>query len=528
MITLDLPRVMAPRAPRRMSYRGQYGGAAQNRLTADWLTSLLSADQAMKGSLRTLRSRSRQLFQDNGHFAGLRQSIKDNIIGWEGIRLNPRITSPRGKLLTDANDALEAAWYQWGEPITCTADGRSSWWDTTRLALDTWMVDGEAFIRHLPGFANDYGYTIQVIDPDLLDESFNVPPSRNQNEIRMGVEIDSWGRALAYHFWSRHPTDPLGRGLRQRIPAQDVEHLYTQLRPGQTRGLPAATPVLLLSWMLDGFTEAEVVAARIGASGGGGFFWMSAEDAATIGVPVQTEEELQRPMEFEAEPGLSRKLPPGWQHKDWDPAHPNTRFAEFQKAILRMIARGMGVSYATLSGDFSDSNYSSSRMGMLQERDKFRSDQRSIGMRLCSPVYRNFIRYAALAGAVQLPYAELARCLDHEWEYRGWPNIDPKNDIDADAKAIALRVKSRQQICADRGTDYAEVIADLKEEQEIADAAGIDLPLVDAGNSAAVNPGEPGGGTAPPSPPDTAPTNGNGNGNSTAARALLPLEDFQR
>lgn len=508
-----------------MSYRSQYGGAAQNRLTADWLTSLLSADQAMKGSLRTLRSRSRQLFQDNGHFGGLRQSTKDNIVGWEGIRLNPRILSPRGKLMIDANDAVEAAWCAWGAPTTCTADGRTGWWDTTRLVLETWMVDGEAFIRHLPGFGNEYGYAIQLLDPDLLDDSFNVLPSRGQNEIRMGVEIDHWGRAIAYHFWPRHPSDRLVLKERVRIPASDIEHIYTQLRPGQTRGLPAATPVLLMSWMLDGFTEAEVMAARIGASGGGGFFWMSAEDANLIGVPVPTDEDLKKPLEFEAEPGTSRQLPPGWQHKDWDPAHPNTRFAEFQKAILRVIARGMGVSYATLSGDFSDSNYSSSRMGMLQERDKFRSDQRSLGMRLCSPVYRNFLRYASLAGAVQLPYPELARCSGHEWEYRGWPNIDPKNDIDADAKAIALRVKSRQQICADRGTDFAEVIADLKEEQEIADEAGIDLPLVDAGNSAAVNPGTPDDGTAPPAnaEPDP-PTNGNGK----KPVALLPLEVFQR
>ncbi len=520
MITLDLPRRPVPRvgSPARMSYRSYYAGAQTNRLTQDWMGQLLSADQAIKCDLRALRGRSRKLFEDNGHFAGAAKTLKNNLVGPEGIRLNPRVTSPRGKLLTEDNDAIEEAFTRWGEPGVCTADGRGSWWENTRMAVGAWMMDGELFVRHLRGFDNEFGYAVQFLDPDLLDERYNVLPSKGQNEIRMGVEVDRWSRPIRYWFWDRHPSEAGGRRERVPIPAADIEHLYVQHRPGQTRGIPAATPVLILSRMLDGFTEAEVIAARIGASGGGGFFWMSAEDAQTLGVPTPTEEDLKTPLELEAEPGLSRQLPPGWQHQEWDPAHPNGRFYEFQKAILRVIAKGMGLSYMTLAGDLSDTSYASGRMGLQAERDDFRSDQRFFGSRLCTPVYRNFVRYGSLAGAVPLPYPDVSRCLAHEWEYRGWPWIDPKSDIDAAAKAIALRVKSRQQICAELGTDFAEVIDDHKEEEEIAAAAGIDLPMIDAGNSAPI-PDEP-----PPKDPQLSNGNGNGEGKKKKALDLLPLE----
>ena len=40
-----------------------FGGAQSNRLTNDWVTSVTSADQEIKGSLKRLRSRSRQLHE---------------------------------------------------------------------------------------------------------------------------------------------------------------------------------------------------------------------------------------------------------------------------------------------------------------------------------------------------------------------------------------------------------------------------------------------------------------------------------
>ena len=88
-----------------------------------------------------------------------------------------------------------------------------------------------------------------------------------RNEIRMGVEIDRWGRAVAFHVWSAHPSEPNGRDTdRIRVPADQMIHWFRPYRVGQTRGVPDFAPILLTIKMLSGYEEAELVASRI-ASG---------------------------------------------------------------------------------------------------------------------------------------------------------------------------------------------------------------------------------------------------------------------
>lgn len=81
----------------------------------------------------------------------------------------------------------------------------------------------------------------------------------------MGVEMDANGRRRAYHFWKRHPTE---RGTRElvRIPAGEIIHHYVRHRPGQTRGYALLAPVLTTVKMVDGLTEAELVASRLAAA----------------------------------------------------------------------------------------------------------------------------------------------------------------------------------------------------------------------------------------------------------------------
>src|SRR5690606_9806993 len=82
--------------------------------------------------------------------------------------------------------------------------------------------------------------------------------------------------------------------------------------------------------------------------------------------PTRGEDPGEIPME--AEPGTFGRLPVGYSVEEWDPNHPNTAFAEFDKAVLRSIAAGLDVSYNSLAADLSDANYSSRREGKLDER----------------------------------------------------------------------------------------------------------------------------------------------------------------
>jgi len=520
VITLDLPFRATPRPPtKRAKSRtvAQFAGAGTTRLTSDWHNvSLLSADRETRGNLRILRGRSRQFYRDNPHIAGLVQSLQDEVMGPGGIGINPRMRLPRGELLVRDNLRAWEAWKRWSRRGTCTVDGMLHFAGVQRLALATWFVDGEVFIRELAGFDNEFGYALQFLDADQLDESFHVPATAGQNEITQGVEIDRWGRPVAYHFWDHHPTDTAFRQTRKRIPASEVIHIYQPLRPNQHRGIPLLTPVLIALKMLDGYTQAEVTAAWVAAAQGG-FFQISGEDAQALGITEDDDEsdgdEDPAPIEMEAEPGLARKLPPGWTFKEWDPAHPNSSFPEFQRAMLRVIARGTNRSYIAVSGDLSDTSYSSGRQGKLSEQDGYRVIQELFGPDLVERAYRGVIRYGSLSGALILPTPEPSRWSDCTLEPRGWPWVDPKNDAETAEMELASLLNSPQRICAARGLDYEEILDEVQEAQRMCRERGIEYPTFTPRVAKAAT------------PPTKANGNGNGNGNGAANRVadLLPL-----
>ncbi len=63
-----------------------YSGAQANRLTQDWWTAILSADQETKGNIRTLRARGRELGRNNPVAKQYLNLLAANVVGDAGIR----------------------------------------------------------------------------------------------------------------------------------------------------------------------------------------------------------------------------------------------------------------------------------------------------------------------------------------------------------------------------------------------------------------------------------------------------------
>ncbi|MCH7532721.1 MAG: phage portal protein [Gemmatimonadetes bacterium] len=100
-------------------------------------------------------------------------------------------------------------------------------------------------------------------------------------EIRMGIEMDANGRRLAYHVFTRHPSEGLGRE-RTHVPAAEIIHFFVRYRPGQTRGYSLFAPVLTTLKMVDGLTDAELVASRLAAAKMGFIKNISPEAVAVV------------------------------------------------------------------------------------------------------------------------------------------------------------------------------------------------------------------------------------------------------
>src|SRR5579884_2199984 len=91
------------------------------------------------------------------------------------------------------------------------------------------------------------------------------------------------------------------------------------------------------------------------------------------------------------------------QSIDWQ--HPNAAFSEFVKAMLRGMAVGLNVSYASLAGDLREVNYSSIRQGALDERDAWRTLQTFAIRHIYQPIFTDWFAMARLTGRLPLPAA---------------------------------------------------------------------------------------------------------------------------
>ena len=99
--------------------------------------------------------------------------------------------------------------------------------------------------------------------------------------------------------------------------------------------------------------------------------------------------------------------------------HPGPNYAEFEKSTLRHMAAAFGISYEQLARDYSETNYSGARAGMVEAWKFFTSRRTLIASRFASMIYALWLEEAIDRGEAELPpgaadfYAvktALARC----------------------------------------------------------------------------------------------------------------------
>ena len=459
---------------RKVPARRTFEAANVGRLFSDWLTQPKSADSDIRYTLKALRARSRDLCQNNDYSRRYLDLVATNVVGAKGITLQVRAREASGTLDQTANQILENEFYRWGRPGVCTVDGKMSWVDAQRVFIESVVRDGECFVLFVEDNANPYRFRLQFLDADLVDSDKNEVLA-NGNQIRMGVEVDRANRPVAYWVKTRHPDDyqvgasPYTKD--ERISADRMLHAFRMDRIGQTRGTPWTSTSMARLKMLGGYEEAELVAARVSASKMG-FFTSESGDEYQADGPA-----YDGTLQIDVQPGQFTQLPSGVDFKPYDPQHPSTAFRDFEKAMLRGIASGLGVSYTSLANDLEAVSYSSIRQGLLEERDHWRVVQHWMIEHFCQPVYTRWLRQTLDAGVTTLPASKYWKFSETQWVPRGWQWVDPRNEAEAQILAINNGLMTRTQALAERGLDIEDVLAERAAEDEMIAAYGVSLPV---------------------------------------------------
>ena len=459
--------------PRR---RRGYDAATSSRLTSNWSVSNSSADAALKGAIAPLRYKSRDLVRNSPFARQAVRAIESNTIGAHGIKLQAQVRQQRGKRLdTKINNQIEQAWSNWKRYDSCHTAGRLCFTDIEKVIVRSLVTDGEIFVRFVrkPFGRSQIPFALDLLEADQLDSEYTGRSSKKKNTWRMGIEQNEFGRAVQYAFLKKHPGDtPFGTPVGQRehmiVPASEICHIFVSNRPSQSRGEPWLSSSILSLHHLAGFQEASVIRARAASSLMG--FITSPEGELDQGGEVYDNERVSQ-----FEPGKFSYLQAGESVTVPDFDSPNSEFPEFMSAMLRSVASGCGISYESVSKDFSKTNYSSSRLSLLEDRNHYRSLQTYLIENFHSRVFDAWLEMATLSGALVLPSydTEPERYRKVRWIPRGWDWIDPQKEIVAAKEAIKAGLKTQSQIVSENGGDLEELLPARKAEVEAAQQLGL-------------------------------------------------------
>lgn len=486
--------------------RGQarsYNAAQSGRMVSDWIASATSSDAELRRHIRKLIDRSRDLERNNDYLRGFLASCERNVVGalrrdlrmdcGDYVQVKGQDKMPRWVTDWSANIAIETAWEAWGKKGTCTVCGRYSWRDLKNLAIRATARDGNFLVRKIfgPAARNRFGFALQVWEIDHLDlDRFDV--LRNGNVIRFGIEMDPLDSVVAYYLKTRHPGDFFGArdsgSQVVRVAASEIVHSFVRERAEQTIGVPWCVSAITRLRQLGAFEEAATIAARIGA-GKMGFFTKNAGPNGQVGA-WSGETNAHGNGVIDAQPGTFEELPEGWNVASWSAEYPNIETGDFRKAMLRGVATSLGISYTTLGNDLESVSFSSSRVGLFEEREGWKSLQLFQVESLYEPIFSDFLVAGMASGMIALPLAKLDKFNRPQFKGRRWAMIDPLKEIMALKTAIALRVQTRRGFIEEQGGDVEDVFADTRADEALAADNGISLTPPDPEPTTAVSLGQ--------------------------------------
>lgn len=484
MIAAVENRISNRRATRRTqrAIKALFDGfkGANDENLQDWVFTPLEINHILSRDLRRLRARSRDLARNDDTATRYLSLQKQNVIGHRGISLQAKNKLRNGKPDKRWNDQIEREWKLWGSKrrkrgvsMSPSACGQMSWVELQWLINRTRAIDGECFIQILKGYPhNEHRFAVRLLNADLLDSGFTREAAEGKNRIEMGIEFDEFGRPVAYHFAKDSKYVRANEKNTQRIPADQIIHVFRKEYPGQLRGIPDFAPIMHKCKMLNGVHEAIVVGWRVAAAKMGFFVSKDEEDFGPDPEddPDATETaERKAPKDaFSAEPGSFDYIDDATEFKAFDVDYPTSTYGEGHKVFMQQLANGLNTSGPTLSNDYSDVNYSSLRQALLEDRAGYRCDQVEFVDDASGPVFDEWYEWTRdITGRITLPPSKMEIDPDVEHRPLGWTWVDPLKEVRAQVEANKGHLRTRQSIMADNdGGDFLETADQLQVESE--------------------------------------------------------------
>lgn len=513
-----MAEISSPPAAGAFLTPGSYGSRVRGSIHTPHLRSSdLEARLAKDGVIREAREQSRL----NPYGKSALRSTVDSIIGINfKLQLDP-LADALGVSEDEAaewSEIAEAEWNRHAENIDCTIDAqrKQGFTDLMRTAYASFYVGGESLgsVEWKPS-RSGYATCLYLIDPERLSEP-NMSEGWTQGR-RMGVERDLHGAPIAYHIRETHPSDDLvwgrhtsrwRRHLRETSWGRPrILHFFDHDRPDMTRGFSAFLNALKTMHSHNDYVLTELESAALRATYAAVIeSEMDYEEAMrVIGPDMRSVLEAGNPavalaMGYMAEAaqyyrghdikfGRSKiaHLLPNESLKMVQGTQSASALKDFNQVSLYAMASGLGVDYATLTKNYSETNYSGARAALFDVWRSYEVRREAFIRGFAMPFVGAWLEEAIVVRQTvpmlgkQDFYTARPALLQGTFETWSKPRLDPQKEAQADKQEYALGVRTLRDLCAAQGLDYRKVLQQRAREKNLMADLGLKPEDIDPG-----------------------------------------------
>lgn len=463
------------RAAKRQAWRNvieemkSYDAGGAGRLNAGWLATNESAENTDRYERDTLRARARDLERNSDMANSVIGAFARNISGL-GVTLQAKTASE------ELNSKIEDLWDEWTQKKNCDITQSQSLNQILRMAVKRKKVDGGILLKKCYTKDGVLPFKLQTIEVDELD-STRTAPKKKGNKVIGGIELDKNNKPIGYWI-KQYNLDGFSYNDSVFVDAKDMIYLWSKKRPSQVREVSDLAPTLTRVRDVNEFMVAVSVKQRIEAC----LAVFVKQAIPTTGVGRSGIGTAPGKSEYDGKmitPGMIKTLNAGDEIQVVNPSGQGQDAASFVKLNQRLIGAGQGLSYEATSRDMSQSNYSSSRQGIIEDSMTYIEDKELLE-EVLNEIYETFIISAVLSGKLSINdfWTNKRAYFKHLWVNVPKPWIDPMKETNATKIALATGQKTYQEIAGENGRDWKEAIDDMAEAVDYAKSKGIDLNAI--------------------------------------------------
>lgn len=441
IISFLAPRIAVSRMRARMVLEfasRRYEAAGGGRRFQGVSSPSTSANSEIGTGIVMLRNRARDLERNNPDMAQGLDVISTETIG-SGI--THKYSSSRVSKKFD----------EWAYSTKCDPNGQMNYFGIQQLIMRSVPRDGEVYVRRIRTpyvDENTPPLQLQILESDFIDVSDNRTLT-NGNIVVQGIELEArTGRRVAYHIYKTHPGESFVSNAyttieKIRVPAEDIAPVFKVLRSGQLRGLSWASSVMLKMYDYADFEDAQLQRQKLAAC-----FAAFIIDANNVA------DGASAPPVDKLEPAMIEVLGPGQDIKFGSPPGVDG-FKDSALLYKRAISAGFGITYESLTGDYSNVNFSSARMGALRMYKNVDSWRWNMFIPQFSQVVsRWFLESLELMGTSTKNVSCKFTCPRREM-------IDPSVEVPARIKEVRAGFKSLATAIREGGEEFEEVVEEI-------------------------------------------------------------------